>query len=325
MTVLSSASVVRSLTPTRAPGVVLAVVAAATAVSTALADPSHGADRLLPLVLLVVRTTTQLAALGTIGSLVLVLCLPGGPTSPAAPAVVRSAAAWAGWWTLLLTGMFAAEALDPATAVAHGGLGPDSGELDARLRWLLAGLVLAAATRILARAVRGVVDAWIVLGVASAGLIPATVTGHAEGSGPFWLITAVLAMHVLAVCVWGGALLAIVMHAKGLWAAGVGAATVGRFSSVALACYVAVVGFGVATVLTQSTIGELFDSPVHLVLLGGKVAILVVLGVFGVVQRRAAIPRLQTRGPAVLVLVAAAELVLMATALGLAGTRTHTA
>ena len=68
MTVVSSATpIVRNLTPARAPTVVLAVVAAATAVSTALADPSHGADRLLPLALLVVRTTTQLAALGTIG------------------------------------------------------------------------------------------------------------------------------------------------------------------------------------------------------------------------------------------------------------------
>ena len=82
---------------------------------------------------------------------------------------------------------------------------------------------------------------------------------------------------------------------------------------------------GVVTVLTQSTIDELLDSRAHLVLLAGKVGILVLLGFAGVAQRRAVLPRLAVRGPALLVLVAAGELVLMATAVGLAVTLTHTA
>jgi putative copper resistance protein D len=326
MSVLSAtAPALRQLAPARAPAVVLAVVAAGTTVSSALTDPSHGADSPLLLALLAVRTTTTLAALGTIGSIVLLLCLPGGPSSPAAPAVVRSTAAWAGWWTLLLTGTFAAEALDPATAVAHGGLGPDAGDLDTRLRWLVGGVVLAAATRVLSRSVRGVVDAWILLAVAVAGLVPATVTGHAAGGGSFWLVVGVLMLHVLSVCVWTGGLLGLVMHARGLWAAGVGAQAVGQFSRVALACYIGVVISGVATVFTQSTLDELWQSPAHVTLLAAKVGILAVLGLAGATQRRMVLPHLARRGPALLVLVAAAELVLMATALGLAVTLTHTA
>ena len=326
MSLLSpSVPALRRLAPARTPAIVLAVVAAGTTVSSALTDPSHGADSPLLLALLAVRTTTTLAALGTIGSIVVLLCLPGGPASPAAAAVTRSAAAWAGWWTLLLTATFAAEALDPATAVAHGGLGPDAGDLDTRLRWLVAGVVLAAATRILSRSVRGVVDAWILLAVAAVGLVPATVTGHAAGGGSFWLVVGVLLLHVLAVCLWAGGLLCLVMHARGLWDAGVGVHAVSRFSRVALVCYVGVAASGVATVFTQSTIDELFESPAHLALLAAKVGILAVLGLAGAAQRKAVLPHLATRGPALLVLVAAGELVLMATALGLAVTLTHTA
>lgn len=325
MTVVSHVPVVRSLAPARAPALVLAFVAAATTVSAALADPGHGADGWLPLVMLVVRTTTTLAALGTIGSLVLLLCLPGGPAAPGAAVVIRSAAAWAGWWTLLLAGTLAAELYTPSVAVAHGGIGPDAADLDVRLRWLVVGVALAAGTRILARSVRGVVDAWVVLGVAAAGLVPATVTGHAAGNAAFWLVTFALLAHVLAVCLWSGGLLALVMHARTLWQSGVGTDAVRRFSRVALAGYVGVAASGVVTVLTQSTIDELLDSRAHLVLLAGKVGILVLLGFAGVAQRRAVLPRLATRGPALLVLVAAGELVLMATAVGLAVTLTHTA
>jgi hypothetical protein len=326
MSVLSpSAPALRTLAPARTPAIILAVVAAITTVSASLTDPSHGADSPLLLVLLAVRTTTTMAALGTIGSIVVLLCLPDGPASPAAPAVMRSAAAWAGWWTLLLTGTFAAEALDPATAVAHGGVGPDAGDLDTRLRWLVVGVVLAAATRILARSVRGVVDAWILLAVAASGLVPATVTGHAAGGGSFWLVVGVLLLHVLSVCVWVGALLGLVTHARGLWTTGVGTATVARFSRVALVCYVGVAASGVATVFVQSTWAELFEAPAHLVLLAAKAGILVVLGFAGYLQRRAVLPHLARRGPLLLVLLAAGELVLMATAMGLAVTLTHTA
>ncbi len=209
--------------------------------------------------------------------------------------------------------------------MAHGGLGPDAGDLDDRLRWLVVGVVLAAATRILSRSVRGVVDTWILLGVAVAALLPATVTGHAAGGGSFWLVVGVLLLHVASVCVWAGGLLGLVMHARGLWAAGVGAETVAQFSRIALFGYVGVALSGVATVFTQSTLAELFDSTPHLVLLGAKVGILVALGLAGVAQRRAVLPHLARRGPGLLVLVAAGELVLMATAVGLAVTLTHTA
>jgi putative copper resistance protein D len=115
------------------------------------------------------------------------------------------------------------------------------------------------------------------------------------------------------------------MHARGLWAAGVGARAVGQFSRVALVCYIGVATSGVATVFTQSTLDELWESPAHLALLAAKVGILAVLGLAGATQRRVVLPHLARRGPVLLALVAAGELVLMATALGLAVTLTHTA
>ena len=287
--------------------------------------PRASAGTSLVLSLLVVRTATDVASLGAIGALVLTLCQRGGAASPAGAGLARSASTWAGIWTLLLAATLVAEVLAPSTAVAHGSLGPDESDLVLRVRWLVAGVVLAAATRVLARATRGSRDTVIVLVVAVSGLVPATVTGHGGTSSEGWLSTVALLVHVITVCAWVGGLLALVMHARALWSAGVGADTVRSFSRVALVGYVGVAGSGVVTALAQSDVAQLLNSRAHGTILLAKIGVLVLLGIAGAAQRLVILPRLSTRGPAALALVAASELILMASALGLAVTLTHTA
>ena len=309
----------------RTVAVVLAVVAAAASVVTALADPGHGAQDGLALSGLVLRTTGHLAALGTIGCLVLVLAHQHDRSAPPDAVVLRSASVWASCWALVLLFTLILEVVAPDAVATHGSVGPDPADLAARIRWQIAGVVLACVVRILAGSARRRADVWLLLGVALVGLIPALAIGHTDTSESGRLVTAALTVHVVAVSVWAGGLMALVTHHREVWADGRGPRTVRVYSTVALACYVAVGASGLSAVLARTDPGAVLDSRAHLALLVSKAAILVGLGVAGGVQRRVVLPRLSERGPEVLIVVAVAEMVLMATALGLAVTLTHTA
>jgi putative copper resistance protein D len=316
--------------PMRTAAAVLLAVAVSVTLVSALADPGHGSRGVLPMALLVIRTGTDVTALGTIGALVLLLCRPrgarpdGGPDRPRTD-LLGSAAAWAGAWTALLATALATELLVPSVVVAHGAIGPDIADVVARTRWLVVGVVLAGLARVLARAARSERDGVLVLGIAMLGLVPATVTGHGNVATEGWTATIALLLHVAAVSVWVGGLLAMLVHARSLWAQGVAVETLRRFSRVALAGYAGVAASGVVTVLAQTDLDQLLASRAHGVILAAKVALLVVVGVAGAGQRYVVLPRLSQRGPVVLLVLAASELVLLGAALGLAVTLTHTA
>lgn len=309
----------------RTVAVVIALVAATASVVTALADPGHGAQDGLALSGLVLRTTGHLAALGTIGCLVLVLAQQHDRWAPPDAVVLRSASVWASCWALVLLLTLVLEVVAPDAVATHGSVGPDPSDLATRIRWQVAGVVLAGVVRILAHGARRRVDVWVLLGVAVTGLAPALAIGHTDTSDSGRLVTTALAVHVVAVSVWAGGLVALVTHHREVWADGRGPRTVRVYSNVAFACYVAVGGSGLAALLARSDPGAVLDSRAHLAILVSKAAILVALGVAGGVQRRLVLPRISERGPEVLVVVAVAEMVLMATALGLAVTLTHTA
>lgn len=316
-------SVVAGIRPARTAAAVLFGVAVSVTLVSALADPGHSSNGVLLMALLLLRTGTDVTALGTIGALVLLLCRPTGPRSDAG--LLRSAAAWAGAWTVLLATALAIELLAPSAVVAHGALGPDIADAAARTRWLVVGLVVAGLARVLASAARSERDGALVLGVAMLGLVPATVTGHGNVSTEGWTATIGLLLHVAAVSVWVGGLLALLVHARSLWAQGIAVETVRRYSRVALVCYTGVATSGVVTVLAQTDLDQLLASRAHGAILAAKVALLLVVGGAGAAQRYVVLPRLSERGPLGFLVVAASELVLLGTALGLAVTLTHTA
>jgi putative copper export protein len=305
-------------------GLTLGVVAALASVATALADPGHAGEDRLALTLVVLRTAGHITALGTIGCLVLALCHHRHHRAPS-PVILRSASLWALCWAAALLAALVVEVLAPGAVGTHGAVGPDPDSLSTRNRWLVGGIATAASLRILAPAVRRRRDLWLVLGIAVAGLVPAVATGHGDTSGTWSLVSSSLLLHVAAVSIWAGGLIALVTHYRVVWQDGAGPWTVGRYSRVALACFVTVGLSGIGAVLARSDPAAVLDSRAHLALLVAKASILVLLGAAGATQRRLVLPKLAAGGPAVLVVVAVAEVVLMATAVGLAVTLTHTA
>ena len=156
--------------------------------------------------------------------------------------------------------------------------------------------------------VRGL--AWT-LGLSLATLGPIALTGHAASSGSHSLATTSLFLHILGATIWVGGLAAlgwVAMHgSKRLPPA------LARYSTLALWAFVIVAASGVVNALVRlGSPGNLFDNAYGLLVVG-KIVALIVLGGFGVAQRR----RIVATGGSFLRL-AVTELFVMAVAVGLA-------
>lgn len=144
-------------------------------------------------------------------------------------------------------------------------------------------------------------------------VVPLSYAGHASGQlGHEQAMTGLL-IHLVAVALWVGGLLALVLLHRVLGSALT--VTVQRFSVVALWCYVAVAGSGVLFALVQITSWSQLTSA-YAVVLAAKVAVLAALGWFGVRQRAAIVAGgLERRGA--FARFAAVEVVVMSVAIGL--------
>lgn len=149
--------------------------------------------------------------------------------------------------------------------------------------------------------------------LALAALWPISFAGHGSSLVGHEQGMTGLLIHLIGVTLWVGALLAIVVLRPVLGSAV--QVTLERFSTVALACYVAVGGSGVLFALLQFDDLADLTSPYWL-LLWLKVLVLVVLGMFGYNQRRQLLERDTTRA-GVFARLALTELGVMAVAVGL--------
>ena len=149
--------------------------------------------------------------------------------------------------------------------------------------------------------------------VAMAALWPISFAGHGSSLVGHEQGMTGLLIHLIGVCLWVGGLLAIVILRPLLGSAV--QVTLERYSTIALACFVAVGGSGVLFALLQAD--DLADlvTPYWL-LLWLKVLALVVLGLFGYNQRQLLLARGTTR-PGVFARLATTELGVMAVAMGL--------
>lgn len=150
--------------------------------------------------------------------------------------------------------------------------------------------------------------------LAIVALLPISFGGHAAGSDGHEQAVTAMMIHLIAVCLWVGGLIALIALRRTLGPAL--EICVRRYSTIALCSFIAVGGSGVLFSILQADSLDDLTSP-YWVVLWAKVAALVVLGGFGVQQRRLIIRRGVHRKGA-FVRLAVVESVVMAVTTGLA-------
>jgi len=164
--------------------------------------------------------------------------------------------------------------------------------------WLVAVLVAATVT-VLCFAVRSRGMVAVATGVALVGLVPLAQQGHAAGTADHDAAVTALGLHLVGAALWVGGL-AMVVLVGGVVPQDRIAAVVGRYSSIALGCFVLVAVSGYASAAIRvGTWGELRSPYGVLVLV--KVGALLAIGILGLLQRRRHIGALaagsERRGP----------------------------
>ncbi len=120
-------------------------------------------------------------------------------------------------------------------------------------------------------------------------MMPLALTGHSSSGGSHDVATNSLIWHLVGAAFWAGGLFALLAHARRRGAHTDVAAR--RFSFVATICFVAMAISGVVNALVRVPLDDLF-STTYGRLIVAKIVALVVLGVFGFLQRRRALPAL---------------------------------
>ena len=271
------------------------------------------------------RAVHDVAASATVGLLVLaawaVAPLPGksadslaGPRRLMVRAATVSALVWAGAALVVLVLTAADVSGFPPTASGFSlvlfsftsQLELGRALLVSLLLVLLAAVVAALATRVVAVAFAGV--------VALLAILPLSLAGHSAGAASHMNAVDSLVLHLLGAVLWVGGLLALVLVGGRLGAQR--EAVVRRYSTLAGVCFAVVAVSGVINAaLRLGTFGAL-ATPYGLLVVG-KVVALGLLGGAGFLHRRRVIPRLGTDRSAFARL-AAVELVVMGATVGLA-------
>ncbi len=190
----------------------------------------------------------------------------------------------------------------------------DQVEIASAWRWTaIMAVVLAIASRTVLR------WAWTpaLLGFSLATLLPIALSGHSSAGGSHDIATNSLILHLGAASLWAGGLFALLAHVRRRGAHADVAAR--RFSTIAGVCFVVMGISGVINALVRVSIADLFTTTYGLLIVG-KIVALIVLGGFGWMQRRRALPALvadpSARGP--LLRFAGAEVLVLAATIGLA-------
>ncbi|WP_189081483.1 cytochrome c oxidase assembly protein [Mangrovihabitans endophyticus] len=173
---------------------------------------------------------------------------------------------------------------------------------------------LAVLIAVLSRAGTGRGLAATVAGLSVVALLPPAFTGHSAGAGNHQIAVTSLAIHVLSASLWVGGLAGLVAVRRHQRLADAAA----RYSRLALACFVATAASGAANAAVRlGAWAPLLTSRYGLLVLG-KVLALLAAGVIGALHRRRTLPALRSGAPRAFLRLAAGELVLLGSAVGLA-------
>jgi putative copper resistance protein D len=262
------------------------------AASPLLADPGAFVRYGLPITKMVVN----ISAAGMIGTLILA-CFALTPGEAAFNRALDFAAGSAAVMTVAsaLTGLLTFPSVTgipiSLDQTFSDGLGSFVTSISLGQSWLETTLVAAAVT-VLCFAVRNQTALAFVTGLALLSLLPMAQQGHAAGTAGHDAAITSLGLHLVFAGIWLGGLLAIVVIRRTLDGARL-VPIVQRYSTLAAVCFIVVAASGyVSAELRIGTLAQLLTPYGILVLV--KVTALVALGVFGVLQRRFAIGRLQS-------------------------------
>ncbi len=337
------------MAPTVLVGAAIAVfVAAALTVLTgarpilALGLPDPGA--LITYGLPVVRTISEIAAVLTVGAL-LTAAFFTPPESDGFLGVdgyraLRAGSCAAATWTvaaLLMIPLSVADTLGrPLTAVlGFEQLVAVVPRLESATAWLVTALVA-----VLVFAGCRIALTWgttvLLLVAAVFGLLPVAATGHSAAGGSHDLATDSLMLHIVAAALWIGGLVGLLALAAGRAAPGdmppgdaprpaghdsragsVLGAAVGRFSSLALVCWLVMAASGVLNAAVRIPLADVVGTGYGGLLLA-KTAALLVLGALGYLQRRHAVRAAAEGRPSALLRLGVVEVLIMLGTVGLA-------
>lgn len=264
---------------------------------------------------------TRLAAVGTVGTLLFAAVLApsaDGRLRGAALRAVRAASWWALGWAgatlaggvLTVSSLYGVPvtALTPSAMVGFIEIGP--GQAAAGV--VVLSVVIAAAARRCTGAVTA--SALLALGLVAV-VLPAVLAGHAASAANHVLATTSLSVHVVSAALWVGGLLALVVNGRASTHLALAA---GRFSTLALACFVAAGGSGLLNAWVMvggspGAVGRALGTG-YGSLLVAKLVALIVLGGFGWWHRRHTLRQLEMARPRAFGRFAAVEVcVLLAT------------
>lgn len=318
-----------------APALLLAATLAALLVGLAiggaanertLADPGAVVRYGMPMA----RTLVNVAMAGLIGSVVMAVWVLASErketrvaldlaAGSAAVLTVASAAA------LIFTYVDVSGLPFSGDASFGAGLAQFVTEIELGQFWLLE-LLLAAGTTVLAFAIRERRLTLLVLLAALATTLPLAQQGHAAGASGHGQAVNALLVHLIGAAVWLGGLLTLVFVAKVVDRKRLAVLTA-RYSTLALFAFIGVTASGVVSAwLRLGSVDAIFGTD-YGILVVLKTASLVVLGIFGAVQRTRLIPRIAKSdgGQRVFAWFVLMELAVMGIASGVAGALGRTA
>ncbi|MEY4422926.1 MAG: hypothetical protein RLZZ258_29 [Actinomycetota bacterium] len=182
-------------------------------------------------------------------------------------------------------------------------------------------LAIALGLSMLIPAIRGLTATAIMAAIGLGALIPLALIGHAAGTANHSMAVNSIGLHLVAVVIWVGGLIALfVIRGENIEQA---AAHAKRYSTLALVAFLLVVVSGVGSAAIRITkIEDIFSA--YGLLLSIKVAALALLGVLGAFYRRRLLNNFATTAKALYKLVAV-EFAIMGTAIGMATALARTA
>jgi cytochrome c oxidase assembly factor CtaG/putative copper export protein len=257
-----------------------------------LADPGAVVRWGLP----VAKLLVNLGAAGTIGALVLT-CFALSPRDREFGTAIDLAAASAAFLTIAsaVTGFLTFLQVTNATVSFNDQFSATVGQFFSQIEigqaWLTTTLIAAAVT-VLCFAVRNQTALVFVTLLALLALLPMAQQGHSAGAEGHDAAITALGLHLVFAAVWLGGLLTVILLHHQLSPTRL-REIVGRYSTLALVSFVVVAASGyVSAELRVGSWDNLLTGYGLLVL--AKVALLLVLGGFGVLQRRYLIARMRT-------------------------------
>lgn len=294
------------------------------AILLGLPDPGELTTVALP----AVRSLSEVAMVLTIGFLLLAAFFvppqKGGYLDVSGYRAVRAASWTASAWfvcAVLLVPLNVADTMGrPVSDVLSPGLLVDLvPKISAASAWSLTAviaLVVLVATRL--------VLSWgwtvVAFGLAMAGPLPVSLTGHSAAGGSHDVATDSLVLHVLGASLWVGGLAAVLVLASSRAnrdRATALSTAVPRFSALALVCWAVLAVTGVVNALVRVPLSALFTSQYGALVVAKTVA-LILLGVLGALHRRRTVAEAAAGRTRALVALGGVEILLMLGTIGLA-------